>query len=203
MRVADSLGQVRVAGKIYNFYSNVSRRPYPFKSEDDLIDEGIETDLIPPWGEIPAGDGKPAVPAYTWPDYVSPPAVPSLEEEVYAIRRGDTRTRYPWAGTWNDNRISTKELNKTTYPKSPAMAGLGQGRSDAPVFVALGAGAILLAPVLGVIAYAAFRAIGKEDKPIFKVALGVGGVMFGLNALSALAVGVGGLTAGAIAASRG
>lgn len=199
MRVTDSLGQVRVAGKIYDFYSDVSRRPYPFKSEDDLIDEGIETDLIPPWGEIPAGDGKPAVPAYTWPDYVSPPAVPSLEEEVYAIRRGDTRTRYPWAGTWNDNRISTKELNKTTYPKSPAMAGLGQ---DAAGLALMGGLGILMAPVWGTVAYASFRAIGKEEKTLLKIALGVGGVIFGLHALGALVIGVGGTAGAVVAATR-
>lgn len=200
MRVKDSLGQVRVAGRIANEYSNVSRRPYPFKSEDQLIDEGIETDLIPPWGEIPAGDGKPEVPAYNWPDYVPPPPVPSLEEEVYAIRRSDTATRYPWAGTWNDNRISTKELNKTTYPKSPAMAGLGD--PDTGRFLILGAGGLLMTPVFGVISYAAFRAIGKEEKKLFKVALGIGGVIFGLNALSALIVGVGGIAAAVSSASR-
>jgi hypothetical protein len=55
--------------------------------------------------------------------------------------------------------------------------------------VAVGIGLLLMAPVFGVMSYAAFRAIGKEDKPLFKVALGVGGVVFGINALSALVVG--------------
>lgn len=180
MRVS-SLGQLRVSGRIANEYSNVSKRPYPYKSEDNLIDEGIETNLIPPWGDMP---GKDSQPAYTWPDYVKPPNVPSLEEEVYSIRRTDSSTIYPWAGTWNDNRLSTKELKKTTYPKSPVMAGLGQMTQPekAPMAVK-----ILMIPVLGALSYASFRAVDSEKNAIWKTVLAAGGALFGLGAVCTLA----------------
>ena len=179
MRVLDSLGQLRVAGKIYNEYSNVSKRPYPYKSEDELIESGIETDLIPPWGDMYGKDGSPA---YSWPDYVKPPNVPSEETEVYGIRRGETSTLYPWAGTWNDNRISTRVLDRTTYPESPVMAGLGQGEKTSE-----GLG-IIMVPIFGVVAYASYRAMVKEDKAVWKIALGAGAVIAGLGVLRSLAI---------------
>jgi len=125
MRVRDSLGQLRVAGRDVDFYSDVSQRPFPYKSEDELIDQGIETDLVPPWGDMPDKDSQPA---YLWPDYVKPPDIPSLEEEVYKYRQGDARRLWPYAGTWNWNILSTKRLNKTKYPPSPAMSGLGRNQ---------------------------------------------------------------------------
>jgi len=126
MRVRDSLGQLRVAGRDVDFYSDVSQRPFPYKSEDELIDEGIERNTEPPWG------------GYDWPGYVTPPAVPSLEEEVYNVRRGDARKLWAHAGTWNLNRLSTKELEKTKYPPSPVMSGLGKMRLNrrSPMLIA-------------------------------------------------------------------
>ena len=121
MRIGENLGQLRMSGKVPYQYDMTSARPYPYKSEDELIAEGLETDLIPPWGDVPGMQ-----PAYLWPHYVAPPQVPSLEAEVYKIRRAENGTIYPWAGTWNDNRISTKELDKTSYPMGPPMDGLGQ-----------------------------------------------------------------------------
>ena len=90
-RVSD-LGQMREAGTdLPNMYSQYSVRPYPYKSERKLIDEGLLTDLIPTWGNM------------NWPSFVPPPPVPSLEHERMEIKRGMRKRLWPHAGTWNLN----------------------------------------------------------------------------------------------------
>jgi len=178
MRVGENLGQLRMAGKVPYMYDMYSARPYPYKSEAELIDEGLETNLVPIWGNMP------------WPKFVPPPPVPSQEAEVYQIRRAENGTIYPWAGTWNYSRLPSKELDKTSYPMGPPMDGLGQA---AMPFALTGVAALLMAPILGGLSYASFRAIGNEPKTLWKVALGAGGVIFGLHALGFVMGGLGSL----------
>ena len=124
MRVLDSLGQLRTGGEIPTMYSHYSERPYPYYSEDELIRMGLLDQLRPVYGNTP------------WPSTVPPPEVPSLEREVYAIRRGEQQLLWPWAGTWAANWIDRVE---------PAVDGLG----DPDTRTVIGGAAIVLGAGLG------------------------------------------------------
>lgn len=111
------LGQLRETGTDFDQYSNHSQRPFPFKSERELINDGEAEDLVPKWGNM------------DWPGFVPPPRVPSLERERRRIRRGMRDRLWPHAGTWNLN--------------VDPLEGLGQAFKDSRVLGAVaGAGLV-------------------------------------------------------------
>jgi hypothetical protein len=162
------LGQLRVAGSAPDYYLQASYRPIPFKSEENLIDEGEIHNLMPPWGTL------------DWPDWKTPPPVPSVENESYHIRRSMAKNVWPHASTWN---LNYQKDNWGTLPENlnptPTFQGLGTGPEYIPLV-----GGLIGAALSSVVAYAVFRAMTKEDKIGWKIVLGVGGAMSVVNAIA-------------------
>jgi hypothetical protein len=165
------LGQLRVAGSTPDYYLDESSRPFPFKSEERLIDEGVIRNNEPTWGKL------------DWPEWKVPPAVPSLENEVYDIRRAMMKTIWPHAGTWNLNyqKGNWGTLKESDDP-TPTMVGLGAGPEHLPAAQMISAG-LLSAALSTLVAISTFRVIGKEPNTFWQIMLGVGG---GLSIIVAL-----------------
>lgn len=176
MRIGNGIGQLRMTGDICDEYSMTSLRPYPYKSEEMLIDEGEVTNLNPPWSDD-------AYAMSGWPGYVKAPPIPSLEREIYPIHRGMRRLRWNKAGPWNLNRPKGEELTglgiswpdymETILKRGFTASELAVGGvlSGAGIFAAIGA----------------YRAIDKQPKMLWKIALGVGVGVLVLPALGFIA----------------
>lgn len=93
---AAHIGQLRTAGPTPDYYLAPSLRPFPFKSESELIKEGVITNLEPPWGKLDW-------PGWKLPSVPYPGGIPSLENEVYDIRRSMSKTLWNKASPWNLN----------------------------------------------------------------------------------------------------
>lgn len=177
--VAD-LGQLRVAGSSPDYYLQASYRPFPFKSEEDLIKEGTIRNTVPPWGSL------------DWPLWKTPPAVPSLENEAYHIKRTMVKSVWPHAATWN---LNYQKGNWGTLPEglSPTAEFQGiddtttQGPEHLPAVMGV-AGGLVTAAIWSLIAYGIFRVIKKEDTTFWKVTLAAGGGLSAINAVSGLFV---------------
>lgn len=165
------LGQLRVAGSAPDYYLQASYRPFPFKSEEDLIDQGEIHNLMPPWGTL------------DWPDWKTPPPVPSVENESYHIRRSMAKNVWPHASTWN---LNYQKDNWGTLPENlnptPTFQGLGADSPESAILI----GGVAGAAISSVVAYAVFRAMTKEDKIGWKIVLGVGGAMSVIGAIRAI-----------------
>jgi hypothetical protein len=170
------LGQLRVAGSTPDYYLDESSRPFPFKSEGKLIDEGVITNLEPIWGKL------------DWPDWKVPPPTPSVENEVYDIRRSMKDTIWPHAATWNLNyhKGNWGTLKESESP-TPTMVGLGEGPEHAEAATLISVG-LFAAAISTFTAIAAFRVIGKEQNTFWQIMLGVGGGFSIIGALQGLKI---------------
>lgn len=158
-----SLGQLRVAGSAPDYYLQASYRPFPFKSEEDLIDQGEIHNLVPPWGTL------------DWPDWKTPPPVPSVENESYHIKRSMAKNVWPHAATWN---LNYQKDNWGTLPENlnptPTFQGFGADPEDA-LKATTTAAALISAGIWGLVAAGIIRIIRKEDSTFWQIVLGVGG----------------------------
>lgn len=172
--VAD-LGQLRVAGSSPDYYLQASLRPFPFKSEGDLINEGTIRNTMPPWGTL------------DWPDWKKPPAVPSLEHEAAHIKRSMIKNVWPHAATWN---LNYQKGNWGTLPENlsptPTFQGFGADEASAAPPAMAVAGGLVTTALWTLVAIGIFRVIKKEDSTFWQVALGLGGGLSAINAVGGL-----------------
>jgi hypothetical protein len=157
------LGQLRVAGSTPDYYLQAAYRPFPFKSEGDLIDEGKLRNTMPPYGTL------------DWPMWVPPPPVPSIENEAYHIRRSMVKNIWPHAATWN---LNYQKGNWGTLPENlsptPEFQGIGEGPEHAmPAMIV--ANGLVSAALWGLVAAGIIRVIQKEGSTFWQIMLGVGG----------------------------
>jgi len=155
MRVGEGFGQLRMTGDVCDEYSQISMRPYPYRSEEDLIERNEITNLNPTWSES----------AYdNWPAHVTAPPNPSAENEVYKIRRGMSRLRWNKAGPWNLN----------SRPGEGSLQGMGQIKTFDLNSLPVGARIaleVLAAGTCAVAAVALYRAVGYEKSGFWKAVL--------------------------------
>lgn len=112
------LGQLRTAGPTPDYYLAPSARPFPFKSESELIDEGVIDNLEPPWGKLDW-------PGWKMPSVPYPGGIPSLENEVYDIRRSMLDTVWNKASPWNLN-YRKGNWGTLTPPTQDNLGSLGE-----------------------------------------------------------------------------
>jgi len=206
MRVREGLGQLKMTGKICDEYALKSLRPYPYKSEEMLVEEKEIEDLNPVWSdEVYKKDWSAAVPA---------PSIPSTEKEVYRIRRGMSRLRWNKAGPWNMNPgpDSLEGFGEEAVDITPAVTAavvpaispeMVEVSTVSPNYAGVGAGIAAASLVGGAIstleAIAIFRVVGREPSAFWKAMLLFAGIgscgmalvgLFGVGAGVAMMAGV-------------
>lgn len=163
MRVGEGFGQLRMTGDVCDEYSMTSMRPYPYRSEEDLIERKEVENLNPVWSDDAYAMGA-------WPGYVKAPPNPSLEREVYPIRRGMSRLRWNKAGPWNLNYKPGEGslMGYASYPEwLENMLKTGPSITEHVIWLALSTAGVFSA-------IAAYRAMDREPSTAWKAALGAG-----------------------------
>lgn len=186
------LGQLRTAGPTPDYYLAPSQRPFPPMSESEMIDKGIIHNLEPIWGKLDW-------PGWKMPSVPYPGGVPSLENEVYEIRRSMRDTVWPHASTWNLNYEKGQwgRMTPPTPDNLGALAAEAAGTGPEAAARASGiAGGLIAAAISTLVAIASIRAMGGEKKIFWKIMLGAGAAGSILAVLQNL-VGVGALASGA------
>jgi hypothetical protein len=157
VRESASIGQLRIADRAGDQYLSPSERPFPPLSESELIDKGVIHNLEPVWGKL------------DWPGWKAPPSIPSLENEVYDVRREMRRVIWPRRSPWKLN-YRARSAGTLTPPTKDNLGFFHDGWSPSwPKVVSF----IMLAASSVLISTASVRAMKKEEKLFWKIVLGV------------------------------